>query len=157
MIRIGKLPPSPLEVRKLASLRRVVVAAPSYLAQRGRPQVPADLARHACIVRTSAQDARAWTFQGPDGATERVVVAGSFESDSAYVTNHAVLAGMGIAIAPFFHLRDAIEGGEAEILLDEYLLAPVPVHAVWPADVRTLARLRRFVELLAARLRKEIV
>jgi DNA-binding transcriptional LysR family regulator len=119
--------------------------------------VPADLARHACIVRTSAQDARAWTFQGLDGATQRVVIEGSFEADNAYVTNHAVLAGLGIAVAPFFQLRDAIEEGEAEILLDEYLLAPVPVHAVWPSDVRPLARVRRFVELLAGRLRKEIV
>ncbi|APR80389.1 Transcriptional regulator, LysR family protein [Minicystis rosea] len=157
MIRIGQLSPSPLKTRKIASLRRVIVAAPSYLAQRGRPEVPADLARHACIVRTSAQDARAWTFQAPDGATQRVVVDGGFESDSAYVTNHAVLAGLGIAIAPFFQLRDAIERGEAEILLDEYLLAPVPVHAVWPSEARTPTRVRRFVELLAGRLRKEIV
>lgn len=157
MIRVGQLSPSPLKSRKLASLRRVLVAAPSYLAQRGRPQVPADLVRHACIVRTSAQDARAWTFQGPDGSTQRVAVEGSFESDSAYVTNHAVLAGMGIALVPFFQLREAIEGGEAEILLDEHLLGPVPVHAVWPSDGRTPARVRRFVELLAGRLRKEIV
>lgn len=157
MIRIGQIPPSPLKARKIASLRRVVVAAPAYLAQRGRPEVPADLARHDCIVRTSAQDARAWTFQGPDGTTQRVVVEGTVETDNAYVTNHAVLAGMGIAIAPFFQLRDAIEGGEAEIVLDDYFLAPVPVHAVWPSDVRTPARVRRFVELLAARLRKEIV
>jgi DNA-binding transcriptional LysR family regulator len=33
----------------------------------------------------------------------------------------------------------------------------LPVHAVWPSDVRTPARVRRFVELLAGRLRKEIV
>lgn len=157
MLRIGQLPPSPLKARKIASLRRVAAAAPAYLAQRGRPEVPADLAHHACIVRTSAQDACAWTFQAPDGTTQRVAVEGSFASDNAYVTNHALLAGMGIAIAPFFQLRDAIEAGKAEIVLDDYLLAPVPVHAVWPSDVRTPARVRRFVEVLAARLRKEIV
>ena len=66
MIRIGHLPPSLLKARKLATLRRVVVASPRYLALRGHPEVPQDLARHTCVIRTSAQDARAWTFQAPN-------------------------------------------------------------------------------------------
>ena len=67
MIRIGRLPPSRMRSRKIASLRRVAIASPSYVARRGRPETPTDLARHACIIRTSAQDARAWTFHARDG------------------------------------------------------------------------------------------
>jgi DNA-binding transcriptional LysR family regulator len=157
MIRIGHLPPSRLRARKLATLRRVVVAAPRYLAQRGRPEAPAELARHACIIRTSAQDARAWSFQGPDGASERVPVDGPVAADNAYVTNHAAIAGLGVAIAPFFQVRDAIEAGLVEILLADFALSPVPVHAVLPSGAQTPARVRRFVELLAERLKKEIL
>jgi DNA-binding transcriptional LysR family regulator len=157
MIRIGQLPASPLKARKLAALRRVVVASPSYLARQGRPQVPDDLARHACIVRTSAQDARAWTFHGPDGVRKRVAVDGPLEADSAYVTNHAAIAGMGVAIAPFFQVRQAIEAGLVETILPDFALAPIPVHAVLPSDARTPARVRRFVELLAQRLKKELL
>jgi DNA-binding transcriptional LysR family regulator len=157
MIRIGQLPLSPLKARKLAALRRVVVASPGYLAQRGRPELPRDLERHRCIVRTSAQDSRAWTFYGPDGVSERVAIDGVLESDNAYVNNHAAIAGLGLAITPFFQVRDAVEAGRLEIVLPDFALAPAPVHAVMPSDAQTPARVRRFVELLAQRLKKELL
>jgi DNA-binding transcriptional LysR family regulator len=156
MIRIGQLPPSRMQSRKIASLRRVAIASPSYVAQRGRPEIPADLARHACIVRTSAQDARAWTFHTRDGTAHRVPVESVFEADNAHVTMHAVLAGMGIAVIPFYHVREAIKAGLAEVVLDGFTLAPIPAHAVWPSGSRTPSRVRRFVDLLARGLKKEI-
>jgi DNA-binding transcriptional LysR family regulator len=157
MIRIGQLPPSPMKSRKIASLRRVVIASPSYLAERGRPETPADLARHVCIVRTSAQDARAWTFHARDGRPHRVSVQGPFEADNAYVTMHAALAGMGIAVMPFYYVRQSIESGFAEVVLDDFTLAPTPAHAVWPSGSRTPSRVRRFVDLLAQRLKRDII
>jgi DNA-binding transcriptional LysR family regulator len=148
MIRIGRLPASPLKARKIASLRRIVVASPSYVAQYGRPERPAELAHHSCIVRSSAQDAKAWPFHGPDGTSERVAINGKITTDNAYVVKHATLAGLGIAMAPFFHFREAVEAGQAEILLVDYTLPQSPVHAVWPASHRPPARVRRFVDLL---------
>jgi DNA-binding transcriptional LysR family regulator len=155
MIRLGQLPPSPMKSRKIGSLRRVAIASPSYLAQRGRPETPADLARHACIIRTSAQDARAWTFLARDGTPHRVPVQNVFEADNAYVTMHAALAGMGIAVMPFFYAREAVETGLAEVVLDDFTLAPIQAHAVLPSGGRTPSRVRRFVDLLVQRLKKE--
>src|SRR5580698_2186486 len=123
MIRIGELPPSPMQSRKIASLRRVAIASSSYVAQRGRPETPADLTRHACIIRTSAQDARAWTFHPREGPPHRVAVQGVLEADNAYVTMHAVLAGMGVAVMPFYYVREAITTGRAEVVLDDFTLA----------------------------------
>jgi DNA-binding transcriptional LysR family regulator len=157
MIRIGRLPPSPMRSRKLASLRRVAIASPSYVAERGRPETPTDLARHACIIRSSAQDARAWTFYARDGTPHRVPVESVFEADNAHVTMHAVLAGMGIAVVPFYHVREAVEAGIAEIVLDDFTLAPTQAHAVWPSGSRTPSRVRRFVDLLVRRFKKEVV
>jgi DNA-binding transcriptional LysR family regulator len=157
MIRIGQLRPSRMRSRKLASLRRVAIASPSYVAARGRPETPAALARHACIIRTSAQDARAWTFHAHDGTPHRVAVDGVFEADNAHVTMQAVLAGMGIAVIPFYHVREAVEAGLAEIVLDEFTLAPTLVHAVWPSGARTPSRVTRFLDLLGRRLKKEVV
>jgi DNA-binding transcriptional LysR family regulator len=157
MIRIGQLPPSPLKSRKIASLRRVAIASPSYLARRGRPETPGDLARHACIIRTSAQDARAWTFHARDGTPHRVPIHGVFEADNAYVTMHAALAGMGIAVMPFYYARESVETGLAEVVLDDFTLAPIQAHAVLPSGSRTPSRVRRFVDLLAQRLKKEVI
>jgi DNA-binding transcriptional LysR family regulator len=78
-------------------------------------------------------------------------------ADNAYVTKHAVLAGIGIAVMPFFHVRDAVEAGLAEVVLDDFTLAPIPAHAVWSAGSPTPSRLRRFVDLLAQRLKKEVI
>jgi DNA-binding transcriptional LysR family regulator len=157
MIRSGPLPPSPMTSRKIASLRRVAIASPSYLAQRGRPEIPADLARHACFIRTSAQDARAWTFHAQDGTRHEIAVRGVFEADNAYVTMHAALGGLGIAVIPFYYVRRVVEAGLAEIVLDDFTLAPTPAHAVWPSGSRTPSRVRRFVDLLAQRLKKEVI
>ncbi len=157
MIRVGQLPPSPMQSRKIASLRRVAIASSSYLAQRGRPETPADLARHACIIRTSAQDARAWTFHARDGTPHRVPVQGVFEADNAYVTMYAALAGMGIAVMPFYYARESVETGLAEVVLDDFTLAPIQAHAVLPSGSRTPSRVRRFVDLLAQRLKKEVI
>jgi DNA-binding transcriptional LysR family regulator len=157
MIRLGSLPPSRMRSRKIASLRRVAVASPSYVAQLGRPRTPADLPRHACLIRSSAQDARAWTFHARDGTPHRLAVESVFEADNAHVTMHAALAGMGIAIIPFYHVREAIEAGLAEIVLDDFTLAPIPAHAVWPSGSRTPSRVQRFVDFLTRRLKKEVV
>jgi DNA-binding transcriptional LysR family regulator len=157
MIRVGQLPPSPMKSRKLASLRRVAIASPSYLAQRRRPETPADLALHTCIVRTSAQDARTWTFHARDGTAHGVSVEGVFEADNAYVTMHAALGGMGIAVMPFYYVRHCIEAGLAEVVLDDFTLAAISAHAVWPSGSRTPSRVRRFVDLLAQRLKKEVI
>src|SRR5580700_5464622 len=143
--------------RKLASLRRVAIASPSYVAQRGRPETPMDLARHVCIIRSSAQDARAWTFHGRDGTIHRVPVESAFEADNAHVTMHAVLAGMGITVIPFYHVREAIEAGRAEIVLEDFTLAPMMAHAVWPSGSRTPSRVQRFVDLLVRRLKKVVI
>jgi DNA-binding transcriptional LysR family regulator len=157
MIRIGRLPPSRMQSRKIASLRRVAIASPSYVAQRGRPKTPKDLGRHACIIRTSAQDARTWTFRAPDGTPHRVPVESAFEADNAHVTMHAALAGMGIAVLPYYHVREAVEAGLADVLLDDFTLAPLVAHAVWPSGRRTTSLVRRFLDLLAHRLRKEVI
>ena len=157
MIRLGQLPSSPMKSRKLASLRRVAIASPSYVAQHGRPETPADLARHACILRTSAQDARAWTFYARDGTPHDVSVQGVFEADNTYVTMHAALGGMGIAVMNFYYARQFVETGLAEVVLDDFTLAPTPAHAVWPSGSRTPSRVLRFVDLLAQRLKKEVI
>jgi len=54
-------------------------------------------------------------------------------------------------------MREAIEAALAEVVLDDFALAPIPAHALWPSGSRTPSRVRRFVDLLARRLKKEVV
>jgi len=157
LIRIGHLPASQLKSRKIASLRRVAIASPAYIAKHGRPETPADLARHTCIIRTSAQDARAWSFQAQDGTSYSASVQGVFEANNAYVTMHAAIAGMGIAVIPFYHVRHCVESGLVEVVLDEYTLAPTSAYALWPSGARPPLRVRRFIDLLIQHLKKDLL
>jgi DNA-binding transcriptional LysR family regulator len=62
-IRAHAMPDSSLIVRRLATYRAVVCGAPSYLAKRGTPERPQDLANHNCIhFSDAAWDGRAWHF-----------------------------------------------------------------------------------------------
>ena len=70
---------------------------------------------------------------------------------------YAALAGMGIAVMPFYYARESVETGLAEVVLDDFTPAPIQAHAVLPSGSRTPSRVRRFVDLLAQRLKKEII
>ena len=71
-VRVGDLPDSSLVSIRLADNRRQAVAAPAYLARRGTPQHPRDLARHDCLVLSSdASQTRGWAFRVPRNAVGR--------------------------------------------------------------------------------------
>jgi DNA-binding transcriptional LysR family regulator len=70
---------------------------------------------------------------------------------------HAALAGMGIAVMPFYYVRELVETGLVEVVLDDFIVAPTPAHVVLPSGTRTPSRVRRFVDLLAHGLKKEVI
>ena len=64
VIRYGELADSNLISRKLASSRRVLCASPSYLAQKGTPITPQDLANHDCLAMVRRnEELKTWNFQ----------------------------------------------------------------------------------------------
>ncbi len=152
-IRIGDLPNSALRARRIGMSRRVVIAAPSYLAQRGTPKHPSELRAHDCVIRTSARDGDAWAFSIA-GRTKIIRVAGRFRADSAAACNEAVVQGLGIGTAMLWQVRDRIDQGRLSVLLTDYEVASAPVHAVWPPG-HVPDRIRVFVDMLAQRLATE--
>jgi hypothetical protein len=62
-IRLGELGDSPLVAKRIASHRRLICAAPSYLAARGTPVTPDDLADHACLSFTRLASRPEWRFR----------------------------------------------------------------------------------------------
>jgi DNA-binding transcriptional LysR family regulator len=70
---------------------------------------------------------------------------------------HAALGGMGIAVMPFYYARQFVETGQAEVVLDDFTLAPTPAHAVWPSGARTPSRVLRFVDFVVQRLKREVI
>ena len=61
-LRIGALPDSSMIAIRVGAIRRVVCASPAYLAARGTPRTPDDLAGHDCISYAGSVSPDIWTF-----------------------------------------------------------------------------------------------
>lgn len=151
-IRVGRLADSAFGARKLETLSRFAVAAPSYLKMRGTPATPAELSRHDCVVSAGGAGRDTWTFRKGDSILS-VDVTGHVRTDSGFGVHNAVTAGLGVAI-----LSDA--GTEAELrarrlvrLLPDYTVDPFEVHALFPGGPRPSAKVRAFVDFLATELK----
>lgn len=154
-LRIGETPDSRLVARRLAWVRRVLFAAPAYLEQHGRPDTPADLAGHECVIRTNAAHPRLWRFQSPGQEEIAVAVNGRIQANRADAVNQAVACGMGIGLATLWQIRPLLEAGKVERLLTAYEPTPAPLNALWVRAPRLPARTRRFIDFLAERFADE--
>ncbi len=148
-VRIGALDDSTLMARRLAPNRRVVAAAPSYLARAGRPAVPNDLLAHNCLVYAEPGRALAWVFNGGD---ERITVpvTGSLRCNSAEVLLQAALDGVGIIRMSAYVMVDALADGRLVTLLPAYEVRESEVYAVYPAGRHLSPKVRAFIDHLVA-------
>jgi DNA-binding transcriptional LysR family regulator len=146
-VRVGRLADSNLVARRLGSSRRVVVATPAYLAARGTPNRPEDLAHHSCLLYAYLSTGNEWSFNGPDGEI-RVRVRGDFKANNGDAIRQALLAGVGVAISPDWLIHDKLESGEVVALLPEFAPPPLDINAVYPSGRHVSTKVRTFIEFL---------
>jgi DNA-binding transcriptional LysR family regulator len=147
-IRMGKLLDSPFGARRLVTLQRLVVAAPSYLEAHGTPKTPADLAGHDCIFGPRGFGRDSWTFKRGNTMIS-MDVTGRIHTDSGPGMFASLMAGLGIAIASTAMCDAEIRAGALVPLLTSYALEPIDVHAVFPGGPRPSAKVRAFADYLA--------
>lgn len=153
-VRIARLPDSSLTAIQVGSMRQVVCAAPSYLADNGVPTEPADLLHLEAIDFSFSMPQRQWAF--PVGGRTRIVrpPARLFAS-SAEVAVAAAVAGRGVARLLAYQVEKEVRSGTLQIVLAGYEPPPIPVHVVHVEGRRAPARVRAFVDLMVERLRTE--
>jgi len=152
-VRIGALDDSTLVARLLAPNKRVLVASPHYLARRGAPEVPADLAQHDCLILTGAQGRQdRWTMGDGQGGEATVQVQGRLESNFGELLRDAAVAGCGIALHSTWHVADDLKAGRLQVLLPDCPLSATGIWAVMPQRRLVPPRVRAFVDFLADRL-----
>jgi DNA-binding transcriptional LysR family regulator len=151
-LRIGDLAESALVARRVGQLRRVLVACPEYLARRGAPAVPADLAAHETVLFAAVGAAPEWRFRGPDGAAATVRIAPRLVVTQAEAAVAAACAGRGVVQTLSYQVAEELADGRVVRLLRAWEPPPVPVHLVFPTARLMAPRLRAFLDHAVPRL-----
>ncbi|KQT09301.1 LysR substrate-binding domain-containing protein [Ramlibacter sp. Leaf400] len=154
-VRFGEPPDARVIARLLAPNRRLLCASPGYLARRGTPKSPADLARHDTIAIRQGDDAYGvWRLQSGK-RTETVKVQGPLSSNDGEIAVQWALAGHGIVMRAEWDVARYLRSGRLREVLANWHTPPADVYAVYPVQQQGAARVRAFVEHLAAQLRRD--
>ena len=147
-IRIGRLADTSFMARKIGEDKRLICAAPSYLARHGTPRRPEELARHNCIVSRERAYLNRWPFK-IDGQVSEIEVGGRVAINEGEMQMQLALQGIGIARLTRLTLARAIRDGALVSLLDDFSAdEPVAIHAVYPHRRHLAAKVPAFVNFL---------
>ncbi|MDM0087116.1 MULTISPECIES: LysR family transcriptional regulator [unclassified Variovorax] len=156
-LRVGELPDSSLVALRVGGdVKRVVVAAPRYLAAHPRIVEPSDLLKHR-IVTTTHFGHDSWIFPPLAGSAvprtvhfkPRLVV------NSVRAALASAVAGHGVTRLYTYHVAERVRDGSLQILLREAEAAAMPVHLIVPQGRLSVPKVRAFVDFAAPRLRAE--
>lgn len=145
-VRIGVLSDSSLHARRLGETRRVVVAAPRYLARRKPPRAPDELTGHAIVHFTGVRTAPEWHFQR-DGQPVSVPLTPTFVTNSADAAVAHAESGGGLTMVLAYQVASALQAGRLKLVLTKYETPPLPIQVVYPTTRLLSAKVRALVEL----------
>lgn len=148
-IRVGEdIPPQHIG-RCLARNRRVLCAAPSYLARRGTPTRLGDLAMHDCLVIKERDNAFGiWQLQD-NGQEHDIRVRGPLSSNHGEVVLQWALDGRGILLRSLWDVQPLLSTGRLVRVLPAFS-QPADVWALYPSRLAQSGKLRACVEFLEA-------
>jgi len=153
IIHIGPLADSAVTQKVLAPNRRLLCAAPAYLAAHGTPAAVADLPRHVCgVIRENQDDVTLWTFTPPRGGTVTHRVSPAFISNDGDVIKRWALAGLGVIERSEWDVAAEIKAGRLVALLPDHALPDADIRALISPRTLRVARTRRFLDVLTEKL-----
>ena len=154
-VRIGALHDSSLIARQVATVRYVVCASPAYVARRGRPQTPEDLATHDCVFFAGLPNSGMWAFPNR-GAVVRVPIHSRLFVDATEAVLDAGLAGAGVVRLFSFQIADAVREGRLTVLLEGFEPPPVPINIIHLEGAPQPLKIRAFFDFAAPQLKARL-
>ncbi|WP_167488091.1 LysR substrate-binding domain-containing protein [Nocardia terpenica] len=138
-VHVGVPADSVLRLRRLAPNRRIVCAAPEYLARVGRPATVVDLVSHNCpVLRENEGDYARWRF-GKDGREQRIRVFGTLSSNDGETVTRWALQGFGLVMRSRWCIEKYLRSGELVQVPPEVVVPAADIVAVF-GDSRALPR-----------------
>jgi DNA-binding transcriptional LysR family regulator len=151
-IRFGEPADGRVIAKKLASNRRLLCASPGYLAARGAPASPADLARHNCICIRQGDDALGtWRLHRDraDAPGDTVKVRGNLATNDGETAVNWALDGHGILLRAEWDVARYLDSGRLVQVLPQFVTPDADIYAVYPQHRQQSARVRTLVAFLA--------
>jgi DNA-binding transcriptional LysR family regulator len=150
-IRAGVLADSSLVARSLGSVTWFLVATGGYLKRRRRPQSPADLSDHDCLLFGAGSTTVNLRLQRGEQSAQVAIAAHLLVSDFD-ILHAAASAGLGIALLPAYRCIEDLRIHRLERVLRDWNAPATPVHAVYPTARHLSAKVKTFVEHLQKRM-----
>lgn len=151
-LRIGHLEDSALIATRVGAVHRVICASPAYLARRGVPHRPEDLATHEGISFQGFAVAPEWRYRR-DSAAFTIEPSPKLAVNTTEAAIQAARAGLGIIRVLSYQVASELRSGELQVLLPEFAPEPLPVSLIYPqADMLPL-KVRSFLDWAVPRLR----
>ncbi len=148
-VRIGDLPDSRLLSRRLPPYRLCGFASPSYLAARGIPLHPDDLADHDTVNLRYQSTGQAYRWPFRVGSREvEIAPASAIMVDASEAVTRAIVAGGGIGIMATFIAAPYVKRGELVPVLTPFAVDRNNMTAVWPESRRANPTVRSFLSFL---------
>ncbi|MDH0339541.1 LysR family transcriptional regulator [Metapseudomonas otitidis] len=144
-----ELPDSGLVSQRIGATYSILCASPGYIAERGAPRTPADLAQHECLLLISpVMPFDRWHFVGPDG--EQMITLGnpSFQVNVGDAMTEAIRSGMGIGVLPLYSAMDGLRDGSLVPVLPHYRLQCLNIYALYPSRQYLDAKIKTWVTYL---------
>jgi len=142
-IRLGRLADSALVATQIAPRRLYLVAAPTYLEQRGRPHSLSELTDHRCLVGTN----ETWAFQ-EQGQEWVFRPRPTWRCNSGFAVLDASLRGFGLAQLPDYYVREPLRSGRLISLLDDKCAPNQGVWALYPQRRFLSTKIRQVIDHL---------
>jgi len=149
-IRVGELSDSRLLSRRLATNRVCAYASPAYLARRGTPEHPDQLAGHDCVgirFQSTGQLLR-WPFRIGARVVE-VTPEPGITVDASDGVAAVLAAGGGIGISATYIAAAYVARGELVAILTRFAVERSCITALWPASRRASPNVKAYVAFLA--------
>ena len=153
-LRLAHLADSSLVAIRVGEVRRVVAAAPKYLARHPKIADPADLATHQVIAMTHF-GLDSWTFPPLPGSTvpRAITLAPRLVVNSIRAAVASAVEGRGVTRMFSYHVAREVAAGTLEVLLADAEYPALPVHLVSPQGRLSVPKVRAFVDFAVPRLR----
>ena len=135
---------------RLCEVRRVICAAPSYLAAHGVPERPNELRARPCLHYGNLRSGNLWRLTGPEGDAG-VRVNALFSSNNGEVLRDAAVCGLGIALLPTFIVGPDLRAGRLVPILEDYRPPGAVLSAIYPPTRHLSAKIRLLTDFLVER------